>query len=118
MHSYTHSLIHSRTHALHQYENVIHKQRNDLPWNIDNDEDDTRFAHVLMYTYSQAYQNMSLLDEVEPSYIILYDPDTQFVREVEVYQARRGKGPGQTLQVYFIVYEESVEEQRYLTALK
>ena len=34
----------------------------------------------------QAYQNMSLLDETLPLYIVLYDPDTQFVREIEVHQ--------------------------------
>jgi hypothetical protein len=40
---------------------------------------------------------------------------TQFVREIEVHQASRADGV--TLRVYFCVYEESVEEQRYLTAL-
>jgi len=31
---------------------------------------------------------MSVLDEMLPSYIILYDPDTQFVREIEIHQVR------------------------------
>lgn len=39
----------------------------------------------------------------------------KFVREIEVHQAARADGA--TLRVYFCVYEESVEEQRYLTAL-
>lgn len=34
----------------------------------------------------QAYQKMCLLSELLPLYIILYDPDTQFVREIEVHQ--------------------------------
>lgn len=29
---------------------------------------------------------MSLLDELLPQAIVLYDPDTQFVREIEVHQ--------------------------------
>jgi hypothetical protein len=127
----------------------------------------------------QAYQKMCLLSELLPLYIILYDPDTQFVREIEVHQvgpttytytnvhiyntthtntpsapnqtrvckAVRGGGAlcrsggrhvtvdpcmscggwrGQAtrprdekrIRVYFMVYEDSVEEQRYLTTLK
>lgn len=78
-------------------------------------EGEDKWGHVLMFTYSQAYTNMGLLEETRPGYIVLYDPDTQFVREVEVHQARRPAD--ETLSVYFMVYEESVEEQRYLTAL-
>jgi len=78
-------------------------------------EEGDRWQHVIMITYSQAYTNMKLIEEVYPDAIVLYDPDAQFVREVEVHQARRP--PTETLRVYFMVYEESVEEQRYLSAL-
>jgi hypothetical protein len=36
----------------------------------------------------QAAGNMSLLDETLPLYIVLYDPDMQFVREIEAHQVR------------------------------
>jgi len=39
-----------------------------------------------------------------------------FIRELEVYKA--SVGPTIPLRVYFCVYDNSVEEQRYLTALR
>eukprot|EP00624_Nannochloropsis_granulata_P000398 evm.model.NODE_115_length_3460_cov_26.111561.2 len=74
-----------------------------------------KWGQVFIITYGQAYTNMNLLDEVAPDVVVLYDPDAQFVREVEVHQARRPMS--ETLKVYFTVYEKSVEEQRYLSAL-
>ena len=43
--------------------------------------------------------------------MVLYDPDAAFVRSLEAYQAGRpaGRPP---LVVYFMLYEQSVEEQR------
>lgn len=55
------------------------------------------------------------LQEVQPRYVILYDADMQFVRELEVYKASK---PGRPLRVYFVMYTGSVEEQRYLTTLR
>lgn len=55
------------------------------------------------------------LQEVQPRYVILYDADMQFVRELEVYKASK---PGRPLRVYFVMYAGSVEEQRYLTTLR
>lgn len=55
------------------------------------------------------------LHEVQPRYVILYDADMQFVRELEVYKAST---PGKPLRVYFLMYTGSVEEQRYLTTLR
>nr|XP_022317869.1 LOW QUALITY PROTEIN: DNA repair endonuclease XPF-like [Crassostrea virginica] len=55
------------------------------------------------------------LQEVQPRYVVLYDADMQFVRELEVYRSSR---PGCPLRVYFMMYTGSVEEQRYLTTLR
>ncbi|XP_071117720.1 DNA repair endonuclease XPF-like [Haliotis cracherodii] len=55
------------------------------------------------------------LQEVEPRYVVLYDADMQFVRQIEVYCSTR---PGVPLRVYFLLYGSSVEEQRYLTTLR
>lgn len=45
----------------------------------------------------------------------MYDPDPAFVRRVELY---RSSTPGANPRVYFLLYAESVEEQRYLSSLR
>lgn len=35
-----------------------------------------------------------------------------------LWQTTRGRDEGSRIRVYFVVYEDSVEEQRYLTTLK
>ncbi|XP_065070026.1 DNA repair endonuclease XPF-like isoform X2 [Rhopilema esculentum] len=64
---------------------------------------------------SDPYSLMKTLTEMEPRYIVMYDAGMEFVRQVEVYAASR---PGVQLRVYFIIYSDSVEEQRYLTTLR
>ncbi|KAF9884774.1 hypothetical protein FE257_001264 [Aspergillus nanangensis] len=56
-----------------------------------------------------------ILEEVRPRYIIMYDPDPAFIRRVEVY---RSSHAGRNVRVYFIYYGGSVEEQRYLSAVR
>uniref|UniRef100_A0A3Q2PQ15 DNA repair endonuclease XPF n=1 Tax=Fundulus heteroclitus TaxID=8078 RepID=A0A3Q2PQ15_FUNHE len=55
-----------------------------------------------------------VLHEVEPSFVVLYDAEVSFVRQLEIYKANR---PGKPLRVYFLIYGGSTEEQKYLTAL-
>jgi DNA excision repair protein ERCC-4 len=56
-----------------------------------------------------------LLEEVKPRYIIMYEPDAAFIRRVEVY---RSSHSDRNVRVYFIYYGGSVEEQRYLSAVR
>ncbi|KAK4965579.1 DNA repair protein RAD16 [Elasticomyces elasticus] len=56
-----------------------------------------------------------LLDEVRPRYVIMYEPDAAFVRRVEVYRSSHGN---RNVRVYFLYYGGSVEEQRYLSAVR
>lgn len=56
-----------------------------------------------------------ILEEVRPRYIIMYEPDAAFIRRVEVY---RSSHAGRDVKVYFIYYGGSVEEQRYLSAVR
>ena len=58
---------------------------------------------------------LQTLDEVLPSYVILYTADISAVRQLEVYQ---NKNPSIALKVYFLIYGGSVEEQAYLTSLR
>ncbi|XP_028264218.1 DNA repair endonuclease XPF [Parambassis ranga] len=55
-----------------------------------------------------------VLHEVEPTFVVLYDAELSFVRQLEIYKANR---PGKALRVYFLIYGGSTEEQKYLTAL-
>ncbi|NWX83058.1 XPF endonuclease, partial [Nothoprocta pentlandii] len=63
---------------------------------------------------SDPYALTRVLQEVEPRYVVLYDAELSFVRQLEIYKASR---PGKPL-VYFLIYGGSTEEQRYLTALR
>uniref|UniRef100_UPI00358FF26B DNA repair endonuclease XPF isoform X2 n=1 Tax=Myxine glutinosa TaxID=7769 RepID=UPI00358FF26B len=56
-----------------------------------------------------------VLRELQPRYVILYDADLGPVRQLEVFRASR---PGLPLRVYFLMFEGSTEEQRYLTTLR
>ncbi|KAL3214080.1 hypothetical protein MRX96_035006 [Rhipicephalus microplus] len=64
---------------------------------------------------SSEFALQQLLYSVEPKYIILYDVNIATVREIEMYQATRAK---EVLRVYFLMYEDSIDEQRYLTSLR
>ncbi|TRY83980.1 hypothetical protein DNTS_006298 [Danionella cerebrum] len=63
---------------------------------------------------SDPYSLTRVLHEVEPMFVVLYDAELSFVRQLEIYKASR---PGKPLRVYFLIYGGSTEEQRYLTAL-
>ncbi|XP_004604386.2 DNA repair endonuclease XPF [Sorex araneus] len=64
---------------------------------------------------SDPYALTRVLYELEPRYVVLYDAELTFVRQLEIYRASR---PGRPLRVYFLIYGGSTEEQRYLTALR
>ncbi|KAJ7984723.1 hypothetical protein DPEC_G00357710 [Dallia pectoralis] len=64
--------------------------------------------------FADPYSLTRVLHEVEPSFVVLYDAELGFVRQLEVYKATR---PGKSLRVYFLIYGGSTEEQRYLTSL-
>ncbi|KAJ2827813.1 DNA repair protein RAD16 [Coemansia furcata] len=68
---------------------------------------------VVVRSYTAAADS-DFLALLQPTHIILYDPDPAFIRQVEMYQAL-----GHALhQVYFMVYDNSIEEQRYLSAIR
>ncbi|TVY60765.1 DNA repair protein rad16 [Lachnellula suecica] len=56
-----------------------------------------------------------ILEEVKPKYIIMYEPDTSFVRRIEVYRSSHND---RNVRVYFLYYGNSVEEQRYLSSVR
>ncbi|KAG0658814.1 hypothetical protein C6P45_002066 [Maudiozyma exigua] len=56
----------------------------------------------------------TLLQEIKPSFIIMFEPDLTFIRRVEIYRTIQN----QELMIYFMYYTESIEEQRHLSAIK
>ncbi|NXA54825.1 XPF endonuclease, partial [Nothocercus julius] len=67
---------------------------------------------------SDPYALTRVLQEVEPRYVVLYDAELSFVRQLEIYKASRPGKPLRQVEVYFLIYGGSTEEQRYLTALR
>ncbi|KAK7047730.1 DNA repair endonuclease XPF [Halocaridina rubra] len=55
-----------------------------------------------------------ILEEVQPKYIVMYDMDLTFIREVEIWQATQATQS----RVYFLLYKGTTEEQIYLTNVK
>lgn len=56
-----------------------------------------------------------VLEEVRPRHVVMYEPDAAFIRRVEVY---RSSHDDRNVRVYFLYYGGSVEEQRYLSAVR
>ncbi|CAM9016752.1 unnamed protein product [Wickerhamomyces anomalus] len=74
-----------------------------------------RENQVIIEKYSSKTNDL-ILQELMPSYIIMYEPDLAFIRRVEVHQASyKDKGAAKT---YFMYYSDSAEEQKHLTAIK
>lgn len=71
-------------------------------------------AEIIIQPYSDR-DGDSLLQALEPSYIIMYEPDLAFIRRVEAYQAINKENPAKT---YFMYYGDSVEEQKHLLRIK
>ena len=69
---------------------------------------------VVIQTFEKQ-RDEDLLQELMPSFIIFYEPDATFIRQVEVY---RSSNPYRQVRVYFMYYGLSVEEQRYLAAVR
>lgn len=78
---------------------------------------------VVICTYEQArmhgYGSASLLQDLLPSCVVLYDPDMTFIRELEVFQATmHSSASSPALEIYFMLYEESAEQQTYLSEIQ
>ncbi|KAG0182633.1 hypothetical protein DFQ29_002965 [Apophysomyces sp. BC1021] len=66
----------------------------------------------------QCYESVTdeqVLEDTQPLFIIMYDPDPAFVRRIEVYRAMN---PNLKVRVYFMIYDNSVEEQTYLSLIR
>ncbi|VDM19504.1 unnamed protein product [Hydatigera taeniaeformis] len=66
----------------------------------------------------------AVLARLRPRNVIFFEPRVSWIREVEVYAAKEARRrtceslDSHPVNVYFMVYKDSVEEQRYLTRLR
>jgi DNA excision repair protein ERCC-4 len=85
---------------------------------LDNMEDYYQLYNMQDLVVIHAYDgdmDEHVLEEIKPRYIIMYEPDTSFVRRVEVYRSSHND---RNVRVYFLYYGGSVEEQRYLSSVR
>lgn len=73
-----------------------------------------KFDQIVIETYNDN-TNEFLLQELSPSYVIMYEPDLAFIRRVEVFQALNPLAPAKT---FFMYYGTSVEEQAHLMKIR
>lgn len=73
-----------------------------------------KYNQIVIETYNTR-TNELLLQELSPSYVIMYEPDLSFIRRVEIFQAMNPTSPAKT---YFMYYGTSVEEQTHLVRIK
>ncbi|KAI0819608.1 hypothetical protein BC628DRAFT_1401839 [Trametes gibbosa] len=69
---------------------------------------------VLVRAYADDTDDQ-VLQEVKPRFIVMYEPNLEFIRRIEVY---RNSNPGLGVRVYFMMYRMSCEEGKYLTGLR
>lgn len=58
------------------------------------------------------------LEELKPTYIIMYHMNITAIRHIELYEARQQREAEYRLKVFFLVHAKTVEEQSYLTLLR
>ncbi|KAI6043131.1 hypothetical protein EDC04DRAFT_2962374 [Pisolithus marmoratus] len=84
------------------------------------DDFDTRYGllaseqAVVVRAYSDDSDDR-VLAELQPRFIVMFEPSLEFVRRVEVY---KNSHPGLAVRVYFMIYQLSSEEHKYLAALR
>ncbi|KAJ7722820.1 hypothetical protein B0H16DRAFT_346228 [Mycena metata] len=69
---------------------------------------------VLVRPYSDDTDDR-VLSEIQPRFIVMYEPNMDFIRRIEVYRA---SNPGLSLRVYHMIYGNSCEEHKYLAGIR
>ena len=69
---------------------------------------------VVVRSYSDDSDDR-VLAELQPRFIIMFEPNLDFVRRIEVYRA---SNPGLAVRVYVQIWDTSAEEDMYLAGLR
>lgn len=78
------------------------------------DVEPVAFTPLKVHPLVVKHTDSQFLDELKPDTIIVYDLQMEFTRAIEMYRARTASDPS----IYFLYYKNSIEEMRYLTALR
>ncbi|KAL3151984.1 hypothetical protein ABBQ32_001106 [Trebouxia sp. C0010 RCD-2024] len=78
----------------------------------DAESDQGLLKDVEFYTLDSRQE--SILWDVQPIFVVVYDPDVTFVRQLEIYQAER---PDWRVRVYNLLYEDSQEADKFSAAV-
>lgn len=70
-------------------------------------------SSIIILTHNNANQQYDFMSDINPEYVILYDPDVALVRSIESYQSTIDT----IIKIYFLVYEGSIEEHKYVGLL-
>ena len=106
---------------LNDEENLVKDDSSDS--NSDNEDKTTEkkkqntnlFLSAFVGGAKQRISLIKLLFATKPRYVILYDSELWFVRQLEVYQTIHYSAP---MRIYFLMYKNSCEEQKYLTSIR
>jgi len=83
---------------------------------LSNKSNDTNlFLSALEGGTRQSMSLVRLLHKIKPKYVVLYDIELRFVRQLELYQLLNYQDP---MRIYFLMYTNSIEEQKYLTSVR
>jgi DNA excision repair protein ERCC-4 len=87
---------------------------------------------VIVRAYSDDSDDR-LLAEIQPRFIVMYEPSHEFIRRIEVsvlgnisirlrmlifFKVYKSSNPGLGVRVYFMLYNTSCEEHKYLAGLR
>jgi DNA excision repair protein ERCC-4 len=77
---------------------------------------DMRKTPIVIQAWETHFSGLpSFFEDVNPHFVILYDPDPAIVRQVECYKAGR---PGWFVRLYVMIYKDSLEHDKYMAILK
>jgi hypothetical protein len=74
---------------------------------------------ILIQTFKGTKDVVNLqrsLEELQPSFIVMYHSNLTAIREIEMYEAHRKRDT--PMKVYFLIHAGTVEEQSYLTSMR
>ncbi|VDP05841.1 unnamed protein product [Soboliphyme baturini] len=74
-------------------------------------------ASVVLLPLKQRYSVLRGLFYLSPAVVVMYDVDLWLVRQVEMYYTT-AVDRGVAFKIYFLMYDKSAEEQRYLCAMR
>lgn len=72
---------------------------------------------VEIWTFKDTHKHAGFLEQLQPAFVAMYDPDPGLVRELERYHCSSPPGTP-PLRLFLLAFEESVEERRYLGAVQ